>query len=355
MGLNDVVTFVADLATFYRPDQRRDRGRFADEGRGRAAAAEAARRKAEREANRRRGPRGESTRPNPRKGAHVEGPLQEQILRVAQTRRANMFDTAGVRKVAEELGFTELTDYLNNETTDQRASWLGMLNELDEELALTEGRGEEHASEGKYVRVNLGITPYKGKPIAEVEGIEGYYQSNRYKAWLTDVRMEAQRIGVKIEDVVKVAGVWAGKSEPSASVWVRGEMSQVEQFASSLGSEYNQEGVLLFTADEDDGRGALYTMPGVEDRDKAVQALQKAGIDGGRVVQARNGEYVLEVADLDGSLYDKVLKVGKNLGTQIFGTPGKAKLLFGGEHYERRKRPHRGRGVTYAGAAGGAR
>ena len=201
------------------------------------------------------------------------------------------------------------------------------------------------------VTVNLGITPYRGKAAAEPEDVQGYYESSRYKGWLTDLRMATKQNNVAIEDVVKVTGVWQGEVEPSASVWLRGEYSDVIATAGAMGGEYNQEGVMLFSGDQDDGVGALYTMPGIRDRKKALEAMQQSGVDGARLVQDRSGGYVLEVADFDGSMHDKVVALSKRIGTETFYTPGKASLLFGGQDYERRRRQHKGRGqMTPVGA-----
>lgn len=200
------------------------------------------------------------------------------------------------------------------------------------------------------VSYNLGVTPYRGKPLSDVEATDSYYQSTRYRGWLTDVKTEAKRLNVSVEDVVKVAGIWAGTTEPSASVWVRGKPRAVQELAKSLGGEYNQDGVLLFSGDRDDGQSAMYTLPGIDDREAAIKAMQKHGIDGGRVVQGRNGQFVLEITDFDGSLYDKVVALGEEMEADVYGTPGTAKLLFGGEHYERRAQPHKGAGITHTAA-----
>lgn len=39
--------------------------------------------------------------------------LKEQILSVRSTGLTNMFDTAGVLSIARQLGYTELSTYLN--------------------------------------------------------------------------------------------------------------------------------------------------------------------------------------------------------------------------------------------------
>lgn len=258
----DMVSITAD---FYRNDQRRDKGKFADEGRGRQKAS------------------GTNT------GQHISGPVDST-------------------DVAPDL------------------------------------------SQHKRISVNLGITPYRGKPIEDVEGTQGYYESNRYKGWLADVGSEAQRLHVQVEDIVKVTGIWAGTVEPSASVWVRGEAQAIKDFAGSLGGEYNQEGVMVFSGDEDDGEGALYTMPGVKDRKKALEAMKQAGVEGARLVESRDSTFTLEVADFDGTMHDKVVALSKAMGTETYWTPGKATLLFGGKDYQRRNRQHRGAG-THMGVA----
>jgi hypothetical protein len=248
-----------------------------------------------------------------------------------------------MQAMAGKHGFTELAEQLGTMT---RASWFTTL--VDAAPDLQKELGLEYSEDRERIRVNLGITPYRGKPASEPEETQAYYNSTRYQGWLTDLRMTAKEYNVKIEDVVKVTGVWQGSLEPSASVWLNGDSESVQKMAKAMGSEYNQEGVMLFSQAEDDGVGALYTMPGITDRKKAIEAMQQSGVDGARLVESRDGTYALEVADFDGSMHDKVVGLSKRVGTETFYTPGKASLLFGGQDYERRARPHKGRGMTHA-------
>lgn len=222
-----------------------------------------------------------------------------------------------------------------------------------------EGKGKHagprrQGAERKRTIVNLGVTPYRGKPVHEVQGTEGYYTSTRYRGWLQDVKAEAKRLGLQVRDVMKSAGIWQGSKEPSASVWVEGDYNAARELAGSIGGEYNQEGVLLFTG-QDDGPSALYTFKDLPDPEAASAALQKAGIDAGRIQQERDGRYTLEVVDLDGSLYEGIKKVRDALGVDVSATPGKGELLWGETDYKRRSHPHKGRGLTWAGAEKGGR
>ena len=59
--------------------------------------------------------------------------------------------------------------------------------------------------------------------------------------------------------------------------------------AMSIGGEYNQDGVILFSSAKDDGSSTMYTLTEVPDPDEAVASMRKNGIDGGRLVQGKGG------------------------------------------------------------------
>lgn len=317
-------------ATFYSPTQLRNRGKFADEDKGRQA-----------------GPArlvNKTIDPDP---------VKDQMVRVAAMGRTSMYDLAGVRERAQHMGFKELDAYAaQQQRNPDKAEWFHQIAAVAPLVDKVRG---QVAPDEQRVEVNIGVTPYRGDPKTTVDDAEGYYSSTRYKGWLTDVRMEAHRTGITIHDVVKAAGVWKGTTEPSASIWASGTDKQLRDFAGSMGGEYNQEGVTLFRGDDtDEGNGALYTMPSIQDRDKAIQAMMAEGVDNGRLTTDKDGGFTLEVIDMDGSAYDSVTRIGKRLGVAIYGTPGKAELLMGGTHYQRRSKPHKGRGDTWASVAASA-
>lgn len=263
MQANNPQVFVSTSARFYAADQLRDKGKFADEGRGRQPGGPA---------------------PTPQSGLDTKTPAQQEETQRQQPKRE---------------------------------------------------------------RVNMGVTPARSNS-KDVEETMPYYNSTRYKGWLTDLKSEANRLHVQVEDVVKVAGVWLGTVEPSASVWVSGDDKAIHDLANSMGQEYNQDGVMLFTAATDKGDGALYTMRGIKSADDAIAAMRKSGIDGGRVVQGKGGEQLLEIADFDGSLHDNVVALSKQLGLETYWTPGNVEFLNAGEHYQRRSKPYKGSGITHA-------
>lgn len=275
--------------------------------------------------------------------ANREKIVNTQMLMLLVQDGVFAYDAQAMRNAAVRRDFREVVEEIDSAKVD-KAKWFSTVTRVAGAYAEVMNLPDQTP---RPERVNLGVTPFRGKPKDTVEATEGYYESTRYKGWLQDVKTEALRTGTEIEDIVKVAGVWQGTLEPSASVWVLGDPKGVRSMAEALGAEYNQEGVLMFDTTDDDGEGALYTLPGVKDRDEAVKAMQKHGIDGGRIVEARNHEYVVEVMDFDGSLADNVASLAKALHTEQYWTPGRVSLLEGGVDYQRRSRPHQGRGSTY--------
>jgi hypothetical protein len=376
------------IANFYRPDQRRGPGgKWADEGRGRQPHSKQEGKKAvvttvHKPEQPSVPPRGQhppghpqepsvsghesfqqyqATPPTYKEGGKVpETPEQLQIVKVAMGGKVSMFDVKGVLDEAKATGNTQLASYLEGIKSDPdgKAKWFHDLMEMADAV----GRMKGYPAEVGAVEANLGVTPFRGKAATELESLAGYYSSTRYKGWLKDAKVEAHRLNLQMRDVVKATGVWEGSAEPSASIWLRGDRDDVEQFAKNLAGEYNQDGVMVFYgAREPAGEAgsvgrtgqmsAMYTVTGVADQKKAVEAMGRYGISGGRFVPGKSGDHILEIIDTDGTLYDKVLDLGKEVGGKILGTPGEAKLLFGGQDYPKRSKPHVGRGIMYGNEA----
>lgn len=188
-------------------------------------------------------------------------------------------------------------------------------------------------SEGQR-RVNMGITPYQTPPegpddprYGQLEHLEGYYEEERYKEFERDLRGEAQARGMRVAEVRRVAGVWEGEFEPAVSVELEGDVERAPELGKVLGSRYRQYGVVQFEYDEN-GRDALYSFDGVDDRTAAWRAMSKLGFLGGRF----DGER-LEIVDFGRGQEEAAIDLAVRIGASLRATFGAGTLLEKGGDY----------------------
>jgi hypothetical protein len=273
---------------------------------------------------------------------HVKGPLEEQMVRVAQSQRASMWDTAGVRRVAEASGFQELVDYIDGMADrEDDMEWTSKLLELADEVSAAMGI-EEPPGEPTEVTANLGVTPFRGKPHYRDDHFYDYFRSPRFKGFDAELRRTAQANGVRVLEATTGAGVWQGYAEPSVSVTVRGNPEQVRKVATQIGARYYQDAVMVFTPQKQ-ARSGMYIIEGAPEESKyeagnkfnpsgVMAQMEAEGITGGRLM----GDRRVEIADDDGSLAEEVL--ASRLGASVTFEPGLVEWLSAGTDYEKPKK-----------------
>ncbi len=173
------------------------------------------------------------------------------------------------------------------------------------------------------VRINFGITPYRGRPLARAEAISEYYETPRYKGFVRRLEREARVAGVVLVSFEQAAGIWQGSLEPAVSLELEGDVAALHQLAEQLRKRYNQDAVMLFVADEA-ANGAFYILEGMRDADYANEILREFGIKGGRFrfIGTR-----LEIADADGSLAASVRILAEELGVKLTVIPGNLEFV----------------------------
>ena len=141
--------------------------------------------------------------------------------------------------------------------------------------------------------VNVSISWFEGKGFEHYESILEYAYSGEFQAFLYHVAQEAEHRSLRVSNLLLVGGLWEGRFEPSASLSVKGDETQILRFAVVLGKRYNQDSVILFKEDQD-GDGILYWLYGIEDVNAVGAAMREAEIHG-RFVETSQGTY-LEIA-----------------------------------------------------------
>lgn len=176
--------------------------------------------------------------------------------------------------------------------------------------------------------VDIGVTPYRGAGKAHGED---YYGTSRYKGFESYAQNHARELGVDLVGVDHTAGIWEGQTEPSASVRVRGAEDTVRRYAADLAEHFQQDGAVTFQRDKS-GPHLMFRTSGQVDPDTARKAMQKHGVQGGRV---RNGK--IEVIDFNPTgpdgLRDKMRALAQELGLTVQYDRGSATLLAKGADY----------------------
>jgi hypothetical protein len=173
--------------------------------------------------------------------------------------------------------------------------------------------------------IDVGITPFRGTPLKTIKATLPYYNSTRAKGFQNGLKGSATSNNLTIQSVTKVAGFWEGGLEPSLLVKIKGKLKDVLKFSSENGSKVNQDSVVLFKAGK--GTGTKYEFPNLANPDKALKAMENAGISGGTVANKS-----LIVYDGDGSLLTQLQALSKKLNVEPTTTKGTVKFL-GKEEY----------------------
>lgn len=125
-------------------------------------------------------------------------------------------------------------------------------------------------------KLSVGVTPFR--PHDEAEGFYDTAKAREFERHLHEV---ASKHNVTVTRTDRVTGVWIGETEPAYDVRVHDGEDGVNRWAEEVREQWDQDGVLLFRQDRK-GSDRLFKLTGV-DPEAAIDALGKAGIDGGRV------------------------------------------------------------------------
>ena len=185
--------------------------------------------------------------------------------------------------------------------------------------------------ENKHQLVNMGITPYRG---SRTTSGQDYFETTRYKGFEHFLKQGAANRGIEVVRLERIEGIWEGVPEPASSIWLTGELEQIVGLADELGARYNQSAVLLFAPD-DEAEGFIYHMESLTEqgREAVMYSLKEHGIAGARLVASN----MIEIADPDGGLVNKVLAVSQALNASLTYSRGHVIL--------REKNVHYGKGV----------
>lgn len=167
---------------------------------------------------------------------------------------------------------------------------------------------------------SIGITSFRGKPVATVAETAAYFETPRAKGFVNTMTNSAPDFGVQLNHLTKTSGFWEGKIEPSFIGEVSGHRSDVFSYASTLGKKGGQDAILLFKAGP--GKGTEYIFNGVADLDAALQMLKNHGVSGATV----DGNHLL-FYDADGSLVKNLSDFSNELGINPFKTNGEVKFI----------------------------
>lgn len=144
----------------------------------------------------------------------------------------------------------------------------------------------------KTVRAFIGATPFRpeSEALLSMSSRDSYYDSDEWAEWSDRIRVVAERHGVEIREgsgVEHADGLWMGEKEPSGAYVVEGSREAVTRWAAEIAGRYEQDAVMVLFADKD-GKDNLYRFEGNQTQvQDALDAMQAAGIPGGRVLDGR--------------------------------------------------------------------
>lgn len=163
--------------------------------------------------------------------------------------------------------------------------------------------------------------------LPDLGAVSNYRKSPRYQQFKSFVAKEAKQRNLRVQSSDEAAGVYEGTVEPSLAIRVRDGDTDMDDFANSLGERYKQESILDFQLAED-GDDAYYTLHGIGDSQKALDAMDKHGIEGGSIIGDR-----LETADFGGSAEGAIMALAKELGATPTFVRGTATFHEKGKDY----------------------
>ena len=159
--------------------------------------------------------------------------------------------------------------------------------------------------------IEIGVTSFRGKPVATVKETVSYYESTRAKGFEKSLK-EAKGNKVKIYSVKKTAGSWEGNVEPSFIVKAKGTREEWQKYAAQHGIKGNQDAVIAFKPGE--GNGAKYIFKELTDPDKALKEAHALGISGATIdsknliIYDGSGAWIKSVKELSVKLDNKPIK-----------------------------------------------
>lgn len=174
-------------------------------------------------------------------------------------------------------------------------------------------------------KVEIGITSFRGKPVAKVEETLPYFETSRAKGFESSMKQTDDMPGFIVGEVKRTAGSWEGKIEPSYMVSVEGTREQWMTKAAKGGVKGNQDAVIAFKAGT--GEGAKYVFKNLDDEDAALKEAHALGISGATV----DGKSLV-IYDEKGGIISEIKELSRVLQNSPTKTNGTVTLITKSEY-----------------------
>jgi len=161
----------------------------------------------------------------------------------------------------------------------------------------------------------VGVTPYRGS----APPTEAYFDSPRWKHFITFAKQQANELGVSVDAMRKGTGMWMGEREPT-SAWYVHDHDQVTTWAARVGEAFNQDAVAVFHED-DYGRHRLYQFTGIHPQ-RAMEAAVRVGLPAATVTGG-----TLTVIATDDKTDTRVLALAEELDKTPHSVAGRAQFI----------------------------
>ena len=174
-------------------------------------------------------------------------------------------------------------------------------------------------------QVEIGITSFRGKPVATVKETAPYYESTRAKGFENSLKQTKVSDSFKIRGVDRTAGSWEGNIEPSFIVKAKATREDWLTYAAQHGMKGNQDAVIIFKAGE--GGGAKYVFKELANPDRALKTAHSLGISGATI-----DKNSLIIYDTEGTLAAGIKQISAKLNNKPTKTNGTVRLITKNEY-----------------------
>lgn len=148
-------------------------------------------------------------------------------------------------------------------------------------------RHHERAQED--LRAFVGATPFRpeSEELQALSGRNTYYASDEWIEYRDYVDRAADRHEVELTDHREAEGLWEGETEPSGACRAAGAPEDIRRWAADVAGRYDQDSVMVAWSDPNgNAEQHTYNVPAA-DTETVLEALQEAGVPGGRVVDGK--------------------------------------------------------------------
>lgn len=193
-----------------------------------------------------------------------------------------------------------------------------------------------HTEAQQQLTALIGATPFRPESgeLMALSSRPSYYESDEWAEWSDRIQILAERYNVDLvagcPHQTIADGLWMGEEEPSGSYLAIGRAEDIDRWAGHIAGHYNQDAVMVLHAG---GPDVLYTFDQAPDAGQVLEAMQTAGIPGGRLVDG-----TLEIVSTkDAPVTDEALnlirlRLGCDLD-QIRKTPVTARFITANDEH----------------------